>query len=127
VKGYVYLSESDVPRIAAFLQLSPAEFEARYVYRTKHLLRLRKPRGKECSFLQTGRCSIHPVNPVQCRTFPFWPEMVESRDVWEETGRNCPGIGQGQLVQIGEAMERADLMRRAYPGIYDQGKTLTHG
>jgi hypothetical protein len=50
--------------------------------------------------------------------FPFWPELVENRENWMETGNNCPGIGKGQLVQIGTAVEIANEMRRAYPEMY---------
>ena len=43
VRGFVYLSEADVLRAAAYLELAPAEFEARYVLRFAHVIRLRKP------------------------------------------------------------------------------------
>lgn len=115
VQGWVYITEDDLLRAAGFLRLTPEEFEAKYVVRTKHSLRLRKPRGSQCHFLQEGGCAIHPVKPVQCRLFPFWPELVENRANWKEAGRNCPGIGKGPLVQIGEAAEIAGEMRVSYP------------
>lgn len=49
----------------------------------------------------------------------FWPELVENRAEWRTTARYCPGIGQGPLIQITAAVEAADEMRKAYPGIYD--------
>lgn len=119
VTGYVYLTEQDLLRAARFLRMTPAEFERRYVYRTRHLLRLRKPRGKQCHFLDGG-CAIHPAKPTQCRLFPFWPELVEDRRAWERTGRSCPGIGKGDLIQIGTAVETASEMRTAYPSMYDE-------
>lgn len=118
ISGYVYITERDLTRIARFLKMPAADFEAKYVYRTKHLLRLRKPRASQCHFLKEGGCGIHPVNPVQCRLFPFWPELVESPRDWKKTGKMCPGIGKGPLIQIGDAMERASEMKTAYPGIY---------
>ncbi len=117
-KGFVYLSEADLKRIAKFLGLPEAEFERRYVYRTRHLLRLRMPRHTQCHFLREDGCSIHPVKPVQCRIFPFWPELVASKREWRKTAAWCPGIGQGELVQIETARERAGEMRQAYPGMY---------
>lgn len=116
--GYVYITEGDLVRIAAHMKLTAAEFEVRYVYRTRHLMRLRKPRQSQCHFLREGGCAIHPVKPTQCRTFPFWPELVETRTAWEQTGQRCPGIGTGPLIQIGTAMETAEEMRRSYPGLY---------
>jgi hypothetical protein len=55
---------------------------------------------------------------VQCRLYPFWPELVESRAAWKEEAKLCPGIGKGDLIQIGAALETADEMKRAYPSMY---------
>jgi len=117
-EGYVYLTEDDLRKAAAFLRLTASEFELRYVYRTKNLLRLRKPRGSQCHFLSESGCDIHPAKPTQCRLFPYWPELVRSAKAWERTGKRCPGIGKGPLVQIGDAMETASEMERAYPQSY---------
>jgi len=120
-QGFVYLTEDDLGRIANYLGLSPSEFERRHVYRTKHLIRLRVPRQQQCYFLGDGGCSIHAVKPVQCRAFPFWPELVDARDSkreWKKTARWCPGIGKGELIQIETARERAQEMRAAYPSMY---------
>ncbi len=119
VEGYVYITERDITRISRYIKMSVADFEAKYVYRTRHLLRLRKPRGTQCHFLREGGCGIHPVNPVQCRLFPFWPELVEQPREWTKAAKTCPGIGQGPLIQIGDALERANEMKSAYPSIYD--------
>ena len=119
IEGYVYLSEEDVTRIAAYLGQTQTAFEEQYVFRTKLSRRLRKPgRGKQCRFLKGKQCGIHAVKPVQCRLFPFWPELVESRQEWNQTGEWCPGIGQGALIQITTAVQVADEMRTAYPDTY---------
>lgn len=118
VKGYVYLTEDDLRRAATFLGLTPEEFELRYIYRTKHLLRFRKPASSQCHFLTEGGCSIHPAKPTQCSLYPFWPELVEDRKTWNDMAVVCPGIGKGKLIQIGAALERAEGMRRAYPAMY---------
>ena len=117
-QGFVYLSESDLPRIAAYLGMTPAEFEAKYVYRTRHLIRLRKPRYRQCHFLTAEGCTVHAVKPAQCRLYPFWPDLVQDRQIWEYEARKCPGIGQGPLIQIGDAVEIASEMRSAYPMLY---------
>ena len=117
-EGFVYLTEADLTKAAAFVNLTPEEFEQRYVYRTRHQRRLRKPRGNQCTFLTETGGSIHPAKPTQCRLFPFWPNLVESRKEWESTAKWCPGIGQGELIQIGDALERASEMHTAYPGFF---------
>ena len=118
VRGFVYLIEDDLARAARYLSMSAAEFEARYVIRYRKLLRLRKPLDAQCHFLREDGCSIHPAKPTQCRLYPFWPELVEDRSAWRNEGKGCPGIGKGQLVQIGTAMEIASEMKRAYPPMY---------
>jgi hypothetical protein len=118
-KGFVYLTEADLTRIAKFLGMRAAEFERRYVYRTTRQLRLRVPRQVQCHFLRDGGCSIHSVKPVQCRIFPFWPELVDDKREWRKTAAWCPGIGKGELVQIEVAAEQAREMREAYPHMYE--------
>jgi Fe-S-cluster containining protein len=117
-KGFVYLTEEDIPRLAAYLKMKPAAFEERYVYRTRNLRRLRVPRHANCEFLKEGGCSVHPAKPLQCHTFPYWPELVSRKRNWERTGRWCPGIGKGKLVNIQMARETADGMKAAHPALY---------
>lgn len=118
VDGYVYLTEEDVRRAAAFLRLSPREFEAKYVYRTRHLIRLRKPRGSQCHFLQPQGCALHPHKPTQCRAYPFWPELLMTSHAWHETARVCPGIGKGGLIPVQAIQRIAEQMMLSYPEIY---------
>ena len=117
-KGWVYLSESDLERAAAFLGMTALAFERKYVYRTRNKMRLRVPAASTCYFLVNEGCTIHPAKPTQCRIFPFWPELVESKREWAKTARYCPGMGKGPLIQIGNAKLQAEEMRQAYPEMY---------
>jgi uncharacterized protein len=117
-RGFVWLTEEDLARAAEFLGMTPRAFERRYVYRISRRLRLRVPRDANCHFLRDGGCSIHAVKPTQCRIFPFWPELVESRREWRKAAKFCPGLDQGPLVQIQTAKELAREMREAYPTLY---------
>jgi Fe-S-cluster containining protein len=117
-KGFVYLSEADLLRAAKFLDMSPEAFERKYVYRTRHRMRLRVPASATCYFLYEGGCSIHPVKPTQCRIFPFWPELLESKREWAKAARYCPGMGKGPLIQIANAKLEAEEMRQAHPQMY---------
>lgn len=119
-RGFVYLTEEDLQKASAFLNMTTEEFEAKYVFRTRNLIRLRKPPHSQCHFLMNHGCSIHPAKPTQCRLFPFWPELVENRLGWMRASAFCPGIGKGELVQIGTAVEIASEMRTAYPSTYRQ-------
>jgi hypothetical protein len=114
----VYLTESDVLRIAAFLGMTVKAFERKFVYRTRNRARLRIPRDASCHFLLEGGCSIHAAKPTQCRIFPFWPELLDSKREWRKTARYCPGLDKGPLIQIESARAQAREMREAYPGLY---------
>jgi uncharacterized protein len=96
-KGFVYITEGDLDRMAKFVGM--------------------RPRDVERSYVEEG-CSIHPAKPTQCRIFPFWPELVDSKREWQKTAAYCPGIGKGELIQIETARGQAEEMRRAYPGMY---------
>lgn len=50
-------------------------------------------------------CQIYKARPSQCRTWPWWPENLESPEAWEGTRKRtpCPGMGNGPvhgLVEI---------------------------
>jgi uncharacterized protein len=122
VSGFIYLSEDDVRRAAAYVHMEVQEFEQKYVIRYPKLRRFRKPLHGQCHFLTAEGCSIHPAKPTQCRLYPFWPELVEDRQAWNEEAQKCPGIGKGNLVQIGTACETASEMKRAYPSMYAASK-----
>jgi hypothetical protein len=118
-RGWVYLTESDLIKTAEYLGMTPEAFEAEHVIRYRRVLRLRKPpRGKDnCRFLEADGCSIHPVKPTQCRTYPFWPSIVANHGRWNLEGIFCPGIGKGKLVQITKAREIAKELPLAYPSL----------
>jgi uncharacterized protein len=119
-KGFVYLSPSDVMRIAEFLRMKASDFEARYVYSTKNVNRLRVPRHSECPFLSPEGCTVHPVKPIQCRTFPFWPELINDKKEWNKTAEWCPGIGKGPQVPTKLVRISAQEMQQGYPYMYDE-------
>jgi len=121
VQGYVYITEENLRQMAKYTGFPVKTFERKFVVRFEQVLRLRKPRNSQCHFLTQDGCSVHPVKPVQCRLYPFWPELVEERANWEAERKVCPGIGKGDLIQIGEACETAAEMKTAYPAIYPEG------
>ena len=118
-KGFVYLTAEDLPRMAEYTGMTAAAFEKKYVYRTSRQIRLRVPREGMCPFLEENGCSIHPAKLTQCRIFPYWPELIESRREWKKTAGYCPGIGKGPLIQIESAKAQAAEMRQGYPAMYE--------
>jgi len=62
--------------------------------------------GRSCPFLEGTLCSVYEARPLQCRTFPFWPELLETEARWRRLARFCPGIGRGELVSLRAIRER---------------------
>lgn len=93
---YVYLCLDDRRRLARCLGLSTLKFTKRYAAKTDGLFHLAIT-GDACLFLARGRCLVYDARPLQCRTWPFWPESMKP-SVWErEVAPNCPGVGRGKL------------------------------
>lgn len=71
--GYVYLTEGDVDRIAAFLDMDVEAFTARFARLGQHRrgLSLVEREDGACVFLDgLGACAVQPVKPAQCESFP---------------------------------------------------------
>lgn len=108
---YVYLQSTDIPRLAALLGQGTLEFLGNYTFRENGwtVLRMDEP---SCPFLEGLRCSVYEARPIQCRTFPFWHEFLESRDSWLALKDFCPGIDRGRrfsLEYIREQLERRKI------------------
>ena len=65
-----------------------------------------------CVFLQDGLCRVHEAKPIQCGTWPFWEENLNSPQAWEdEVASFSPGAGKGPLIsaeQIRIAIKKTD-------------------
>ena len=63
---------------------------------------IEKP-GGDCIFWDKhAGCTVYPARPVQCQTWPFWPENVETQEDWDQVREICPGSGQGRLYTVDE-------------------------
>ena len=99
--GFVWVTRSDLARIAAYLGVDEAALLDTSVRRVGRRLSLVERPDGDCVFYRDG-CTIYPVRPRQCRTFPFWPENLTSRRRWERVAEECPGTGHGRLWSRGE-------------------------
>lgn len=114
--GDVFLTAEDHSRIADYLSLGEAEFSDRYCApEDEQGLRLSNPSQTSCHFLEESGCRIHEVKPLQCRTFPFWPETVGTRKAWKGLSGYCPGVGVGQILPIESVRAEAQRCADAFP------------
>lgn len=95
--SFIAVSEGEAERIRQYLGLSAAWFRRRYLVRLDGAEGgLRIDADGRCALLgRDGRCRVYPVRPTQCRTYPFWREIVASRTAWLREARRCEGIGRG--------------------------------
>jgi len=109
--GYVWISKEEIVRLAEFLQTTPESVVEKYCRKVDGRFSLKERRTSEglydCVFLKeqpfsTGgiastkkACSVYSVRPLQCRTWPFWPEILSTREGWKRAGKRCHGIDQG--------------------------------
>jgi len=93
--GYIWCKYPEIEKMAEYLDMSLENFAKIYLKKVGHRYSLVEKRLAEddyaCIFFDTDkkRCSIYPVRPLQCRTFPFWQQFKNSED---EVRRECPGI-----------------------------------
>lgn len=97
---FVFLTKKDQESISAFTKkplqefANKGEFAATRFTMKKSVQWFLKDKDNACMFFKDGKCSIYKVRPVQCRTFPFWPELMVNYK-YEKLKSICPGIGQG--------------------------------
>jgi len=112
--GYVYVNAQEREQIAAELDLSLGEFNKQYTRSEEDGSRVLLFRDRACIFLRDGLCTIHAVKPVQCRTWPFWEELLESAESYErEVLRFCPGSRVGERVPAAEIRRQMRETERA--------------
>ena len=92
--GHVWINDYDVGKIGEFLELNKVDFILRFVNRVNNRLVLKERYGSSgyaCIFFdeKENKCSVYPVRPEQCRSFPFW-EFFKTHQ--EEVVKECPGI-----------------------------------
>jgi hypothetical protein len=128
--GFVWISDEEIERLAEFLKMTPRQVIATYCRKVSGRWSLKECRTREgnydCVFLTTltqekpatkqlspGQpiplrkrgCSIYPVRPLQCRTWPFWQSNLTDEDAWKAAGRKCPGLNRGSRSFTREQIE----------------------
>ncbi|MGB0717175.1 MAG: YkgJ family cysteine cluster protein [Phycisphaerae bacterium] len=105
--GYVWLTKEEIRRIAAFLGRDDEWLPKSQLRRVGFRYSLTEKSDGDCIFLKRegnkAMCGIYPVRPNQCRTWPFWTEVLRDPDTWNAVAMDCPGMNRGpshDFVQI---------------------------
>lgn len=121
--GFVWISRDEIVRLAEHLRISPEEVVERYCRKVDGQFSLKEFRNSagnyDCVFLKEEKvatsggavthtrrqCTVYEVRPLQCRTWPFWPENLWSRKTWDHAARRCHGMNAGQRHFTRETIE----------------------
>lgn len=115
--GFVVLTDEDQRRLARHFGLSLSAFRRAYTARLGELVHLKEEAGRSaCLLLEGGRCSVYLARPLQCRTWPFWPEHLEPGAFEREVASFCPGAGRGEAWDPAVVDRIASEQRRADGG-----------
>lgn len=97
--GFVFMTKEDRQRMARFLKMRTSDFTKKYCDISNHFYHLKEdPQNPDCQFLVNKRCSVYSARPTQCRTWPFWPEVMNAKTWKKEIASFCPGVGKGKVI-----------------------------
>mmetsp|Transcript_1137 Transcript_1137/g.1461 ORF Transcript_1137/g.1461 Transcript_1137/m.1461 type:complete len:386 (-) Transcript_1137:22-1179(-) len=91
VKGDVILNENEAVSVSQSLGIDIETFRDVYTTETsaENWVRLKSSEDGEkgCVFLDKSdgkTCLIYEHRPTQCRTYPWWPRLLESKESWDD-------------------------------------------
>jgi Fe-S-cluster containining protein len=107
------VSEEEIEALARFRDLEVDAFSRAFVRRVGDHYSLTERPGGDCIFWDRAQgCTVYEARPVQCRTWPFWPENVETPEDWTRINQICPGSGQGRQYSAAEIVESIGMVRQ---------------
>ena len=115
-EGFIWVTRREVEFIADYLKVSVGLVRQKYLKRFGlRTTIIEQPVTKDCIFLHEiegeGKCSIYPVRPTQCRSWPFWSENLAGSNAWNKAAGKCRGINRGRLYSF-EEIERIKKRRQ---------------
>ncbi len=101
--GYVWVTPEEIAQLAEARGQAVEPFSRRFVRQVGDRFSLIEKPGGDCVFWDKAvGCTVYSARPAQCRTWPFWPENVESPADWRNVGRGCPGVDRGRVFSVEE-------------------------
>ncbi|HEV2296296.1 MAG TPA: YkgJ family cysteine cluster protein [Tepidisphaeraceae bacterium] len=122
--GYVWISRAEIALLAEHLKMTGEDVVERYCRKIDGKFSLKERRSPaglyDCIFLKETKaprrdggddnvvhtiraCTVYPVRPLQCRTWPFWPENLSSKQAWDHAAQRCHGMNaRGRTFSINQ-------------------------
>ena len=114
--GYVFLSKTDVVRLAEAFSISPEKFVDIYCRAIDiggfSRISLNEKKNYDCIFWEGEGCSVYDYRPLQCVSYPFWSSNLISKENWDELASSCPGINKGERYSLEEIRRFLDQRLR---------------
>lgn len=110
--GFVWVNEDEIQAIAEYTQKPVGEIRIMRTRKVGSRVTLLDHANGDCTYFdpQKRGCTIYPVRPRQCRTWPFWNSNIESPEAWQAVRKECPGCGRGNLIPLEEIEIRAAVI-----------------
>ena len=106
------MNDEEIDKLAKFRGDVRHEFVALYTKTLRGKVTLREKANGDCIFYHADRgCTVYPVRPRQCRTWPFWESNLVSQETWERTEDQCPGSGEGPIIPVEEILRRVKVIK----------------
>lgn len=115
-EGVIWVTKPEIRFIADFLDMDEDELRRLYLRRLGNRTTIiEAPVTRDCIFLKNvngqKKCSLYPVRPNQCRTWPFWSDNLQTPDAWNEAAQHCPGINRGTCHRF-KTIEKIRLQKQ---------------
>ncbi|HLJ92827.1 MAG TPA: YkgJ family cysteine cluster protein [Gemmataceae bacterium] len=105
--GRVWVNDEEMAVIAEYQNEPLDQVVGLYTRVAERGRSLREKANGDCIFYDPEKgCTIYPVRPRQCQTWPFWESNVATPQDWQRTCDVCPGSGQGELISAEEISRR---------------------
>lgn len=124
--GYVWISQAEIALLAEHLKLTVDAVIEKYCRKIGSRISLKERRrtsgNYDCIFLKEQKvegngdkveltrrvCTVYPVRPLQCRTWPFWEGNLQDEKSWNRAAKRCHGMNQGRKFALPQIVELRD-------------------
>ena len=96
--GVVYFDKASIENASKILRISSELFRKEFLLWDDGHWVHEVANGDPCAFLAPEGCSIHNGKPIQCRSYPFWKENMNTKKWNNEISKFCPGINKGGRI-----------------------------
>ena len=107
----IELLDKELEQISGYLGMGISRFKKQFVSCDEFGVEsIRIGDDHRCTLLgEDNRCTVYPVRPLQCQTYPYWPEIMDTKKHWEAEAARCEGVGQGEVIPL--ALIKSELAR----------------